>query len=36
VSASERTTCDDRGLVLLYPDIPTRHSVIQRMKQALV
>jgi hypothetical protein len=34
VSPSPRTTCDDSGTVILYPDIDTHHSVINRMKAA--
>jgi hypothetical protein len=32
VARGERTTCDDSGLELLYPDIETHHAVINRMK----
>ena len=32
VSRGERTTCDDAGLALLYPDIDTHHAVVNRMK----
>jgi hypothetical protein len=32
VNASPRTTCDDSGTMLLYPDIETHHAVINRMK----
>src|SRR5262245_47580721 len=34
VSRSPRTRCDDEGLALLYPDIETRHAVVNRMKSA--
>jgi hypothetical protein len=34
VTRAPRTTCDDSGLILLYPDIDTRHAVIQRLKGA--
>jgi hypothetical protein len=34
VSREERTRCDDSGLILLYPDIDTRHAVICRLKGA--
>jgi hypothetical protein len=32
VSREPRTTCDDRGVVLLYPDIRTHHAVVNRLK----
>jgi hypothetical protein len=32
VSRGPRTTCDDRGIVLLYPDIRTHHAVVNRLK----
>jgi hypothetical protein len=32
VAQSERTKCNDDGLALLYPDIDTRHAVVNRMK----
>jgi hypothetical protein len=32
VSRTMRTTCSDDGLELLYPDIDTRHAVVNRMK----
>ncbi len=32
VSAAPRTTCDDRGIELLYPDIETHHAVVNRIK----
>jgi len=35
VSRTERTTCDDAGLELLYPEIETHHAVIDRMKESL-
>jgi hypothetical protein len=35
VSAAPRTTCDDSGIVLLYPDIETHHAVINRIKEAI-
>ena len=34
VTRAERTTCTDDGLILLYPDIDTRHAVICRLKGA--
>jgi len=34
VARAERTTCDDDGLQLLYPDIETHHAVVNRMKEA--
>ncbi len=34
VAQGQRTTCDDAGLVLLYPDIETHHAVINRFKAA--
>ncbi|HTK73634.1 MAG TPA: hypothetical protein VL371_00150 [Gemmataceae bacterium] len=34
VTRGERTTCTDDGLILLYPDIDTRHAVINRLKGA--
>ena len=34
VTRAERTKCDDSGLILLYPDIDTRHAVICRLKGA--
>lgn len=34
VSRQERTTCDDDGLILLFPDIQTHHAVVNRMKGA--
>ena len=36
VARTERTTCDDEGLQLLYPDIETHHAVINRMKEVTV
>lgn len=35
VARGDRTTCDDEGLELLYPDIETHHAVIDRMKESL-
>lgn len=35
VGQSARTTCDDTGLALLYPDIETHHAVVNRMKERL-
>ena len=32
VCQGERTTCDDTGLALLYPEIDTHHAVVNRMK----
>jgi hypothetical protein len=32
VSTAPRTTCDDSGIVLLYPNIETHHAVINRIK----
>jgi hypothetical protein len=32
VARTDRTTCDDDGLALLYPDIDTHHAVVNRMK----
>jgi hypothetical protein len=34
VNRTARTTCDDSGTMLLYPDIETHHAVINRMKEA--
>jgi hypothetical protein len=34
VARAERTTCNDDGLELLYPDIDTHHAVIERFKTA--
>jgi hypothetical protein len=34
VSCGERTTCNDEGLALLYPDIDTHHAVVNRMKES--
>jgi hypothetical protein len=34
VSPSPRTTCDESGVVLLYPEIETHHAIINRMKGA--
>jgi hypothetical protein len=34
VARADRTTCNDDGLELLYPDIETHHAVINRMKDA--
>jgi hypothetical protein len=35
VARAERTTCDDEGLQLLYPEIETYHAVVNRMKHNL-
>ena len=35
VARTERTTCDDEGLELLYPEIETGHAVVNRMKENL-
>ena len=35
VARTERTTCDDEGLQLLYPEIETGHAVVNRMKENL-
>jgi hypothetical protein len=32
VARTDRTTCSDDGLALLYPDIDTHHAVVNRMK----
>jgi hypothetical protein len=32
VARCERTTCDDAGQALLYPEIETHHAVVNRMK----
>jgi hypothetical protein len=34
VARAGRTTCEDAGLELLYPDIETHHAVINRFKAA--
>jgi hypothetical protein len=34
VAHTDRTTCDDEGLELLYPEIGTHHAVVCRMKGA--
>ncbi|HZR55215.1 MAG TPA: hypothetical protein VFB06_37725 [Streptosporangiaceae bacterium] len=34
VARGQRTTCDDSGLELLYPDIDTHHAVVNRFKAA--
>src|SRR5262245_54218335 len=34
VSWTERRTCGDEGLELLYPDITTAHAVVNRIKAA--
>jgi hypothetical protein len=34
VARAERTTCNDDGLLLLFPDIRTHHAVVNRMKGA--
>jgi hypothetical protein len=36
VGRSARTTCNDDGLELLYPDIETHHAVINRFKETAV
>src|SRR5713101_3002923 len=33
VARGDRTTCNDDGLALLYPDIDTHHAVVNRMKE---
>jgi hypothetical protein len=35
VTRLPRTKCDDSEMVLLYPDIETRHAVINRIKTAI-
>jgi hypothetical protein len=35
VSRAPRTTCDDDGLELLYPDIETHHAVVCSLKEGL-
>jgi hypothetical protein len=35
VSPEARTTCDDSGIVILYPEIETHHAVVNRMKGSL-
>jgi hypothetical protein len=35
VARTDRTTCSDDGLALLYPDIDTHHAVVNRMKDDL-
>jgi hypothetical protein len=35
VARGERTTCNDDGLALLYPEIETHHAVVNRMKDRL-
>jgi hypothetical protein len=35
VARGERTTCNDDGLELLYPEIETHHAVVNRMKDSL-
>ncbi|MFL5244099.1 MAG: hypothetical protein ACJ8FY_18500 [Gemmataceae bacterium] len=32
VGRAERTTCNDDGLALLYPEIETHHAVVNRIK----
>jgi hypothetical protein len=32
VARTDRTTCDDDGLELLYPNIETHHAVVNRFK----
>jgi hypothetical protein len=34
VARAERTTCSDDGQSLLYPEIQTRHAVVNRLKGA--
>jgi hypothetical protein len=34
VARAERTTCDDEGQELLYPDIDTHHAVVNWIKEA--
>jgi hypothetical protein len=34
VADSPRSTCDDRGLVLAFPEIETHHAVVNRFKQS--
>jgi hypothetical protein len=34
VARGRRTTCDDAGLELLYPEIETHHAVVNRVKAA--
>jgi hypothetical protein len=34
VARGQRSTCDDAGLELLYPDVETHHAVINRFKAA--
>ena len=34
VARGERTTCDDDGLELLYPELETGHAVVNRMKES--
>jgi hypothetical protein len=36
VSTDPRTKCTDEGTALLYPDIETHHTVVNRMKEAIV
>ena len=33
VARSARTTCNDDGQTLLYPDIDTHHAIVNRMKE---
>jgi hypothetical protein len=35
VQRGARTRCDDSGAELLYPDIPTHHAVIDRLREEL-
>lgn len=35
VSRQPRTTCDDEGTELLYPDIETHSAVVNRMKESI-
>jgi hypothetical protein len=35
VQRTARTRCDDSGAELLYPDIPTHHAVIDRLREEL-
>ena len=34
VARAERTTCNNDGQELLYPDIATDHAVVNRLKSA--
>ncbi len=35
VTRTDRTTCNDEGRELLYPEIDTHHAVVNRMKGGL-